>query len=85
MPVEIVLFDPVQSTLTRVPQAPTTDQRSAAQSGRCRVCATRIVVSGAGEVVVKNAILRVDRASGLVTAKCPRCKAWVEVPLRYIG
>jgi hypothetical protein len=52
---------------------------------RCQVCATKIVVPGAEEVVVKNAILRVDRASGRVTAKCPRFKTWVEVPLRYFG
>jgi phage FluMu protein Com len=43
------------------------------------------VVPGPEEVVVKNAILRVERASGRVTAKCPRCKAWVEVPFRYFG
>jgi hypothetical protein len=60
-------------------------QHHPAQGGRCQVCATKIVVAGDGEVVVKNAILRVDRASGRVAAKCPRCKAWVEVPLRYIG
>ena len=52
---------------------------------RCPVCATKIVVAGPTEVVVKNAILRVDRASGHVTAKCPRCKGWVDVPLRYVG
>jgi len=52
---------------------------------RCPVCATKIVVGGPSEVLVKNAILRVDLASGQVAAKCPRCKAWVEVPLRYIG
>jgi len=58
---------------------------SSRAAGRCPTCATKIVVQGEGEVVVKNAILRVDEASGLVTAKCPRCKSWVEVPLRYIG
>ena len=26
-----------------------------------------------------------DGPSGRVTAKCPRCKAWVEVPLKYVG
>jgi len=35
--------------------------------------------------MIRNAILRVDGPSGRVTAKCPRCKAWVEVPLRYTG
>jgi hypothetical protein len=43
------------------------------------------VVVAEGEVVVKNAIVRVERVSGRVSAKCPRCKAWVDVPLRYIG
>ena len=57
----------------------------ASTATRCQVCATKIVVPGADEVVVRNAILRVDRASGQVTAKCPRCKAWVEIPFRYFG
>jgi hypothetical protein len=34
-------------------------------------------------LVVKNAVLRVSRATGQVMAKCPRCKSWVEVPLTY--
>jgi hypothetical protein len=42
-------------------------------------------VDRATEVVIHNAILRVDRVSGLVTAKCRRCKGWVEVPLKYVG
>jgi DNA-directed RNA polymerase subunit RPC12/RpoP len=54
-------------------------------TGRCPVCSSKVVIHGEAEVLVKNAILRVDSASGRVTAKCPRCKAWVEVPLRYIG
>ena len=74
----------MQSTLSRAPVT-SVEQPHPAQGGRCQVCATRIVVAGDGDVVVKNAILRVERASGRVTAKCPRCKAWVEVPLRYIG
>lgn len=62
-----------------------TRELSAFAAIRCQVCATKIVVSGVEDVVVKNAILRVDRASGHVAAKCPRCKTWVDVPLRYIG
>jgi len=62
-----------------------TREAVASPATRCRVCATQIVVTGPSDVVVKNAILRVDRASGHVTAKCPRCKAWVDVPLRYVG
>jgi hypothetical protein len=43
------------------------------------------VIKGADEVVIKNAILRVDGNSGRVAAKCSRCKAWVAVPLMYTG
>ncbi len=50
---------------------------------RCPVCRTKIVVPDPQGVVVKNAILRVSRETGQATAKCPRCKAWMEVPLQY--
>ena len=53
--------------------------------GRCQVCGAKVVVENADEIVIKNAILRVDGASGRVTAKCSRCKAWVVVPLTYTG
>jgi hypothetical protein len=52
---------------------------------RCPACRDKVVVDRASEVVIHNAILRVDRASGHVSAKCRRCKAWVEVPLKYLG
>jgi hypothetical protein len=52
---------------------------------RCPACRDKVVVDRASEVVIHNAILRVDRATGQVTAKCRRCKAWVEVPLKYVG
>ena len=52
---------------------------------RCPACRDKVVVERASEVVIHNAILRIDRASGSVSAKCRRCKAWVEVPLRYLG
>ena len=52
---------------------------------RCPACRDKVVVDRPGEVVIHNAILRVDRPSGRVTAKCRRCKAWVEVPLKYLG
>jgi hypothetical protein len=44
-----------------------------------------MVVHGEREVLVKNAILRVEGSTGRVTAKCSRCKSWVDVPLRYTG
>jgi len=49
------------------------------------VCGAKVVVENSDEIVIKNAILRVDGASGRVTAKCSRCKAWVAVPLTYTG
>ena len=63
---------------------------SASSSGsvalqRCPACRDKVVVERADEVVVHNAILRIDRPSGRVTAKCRRCKAWVEVPLKFLG
>ena len=53
--------------------------------GRCPTCRATLLVRGPEEVVIRNAILKVDAPSGRVTAKCPRCKAWVEVPLKYVG
>ena len=53
--------------------------------GRCQVCGAKVVIKGVDEVVIKNAILRVDASSGRVAAKCSRCKAWVAVPLMYTG
>ena len=52
---------------------------------RCPVCHSKVVVTSADEVVIRNAILRVDRPTGRVSAKCSRCKSWLEVPLRYVG
>ena len=52
---------------------------------RCPACRDKMVVDRRSEVVIHNAILRVDRPTGRVTAKCRRCKAWVEVPMRYLG
>ncbi len=49
---------------------------------RCPVCRTKIIVPDEEGLVVRNAILRVSR-TGHARAKCPRCKAWVEVPLKY--
>ena len=43
-----------------------------------------VVARGEDEVIIRNAILRVEFATGRVVAKCARCKSWVEVPLRYV-
>jgi predicted Zn-ribbon and HTH transcriptional regulator len=50
---------------------------------RCPVCRTKIVEVDGDGFVVRNAILRVGRETGHARAKCPRCKAWVEVPPTY--
>ena len=52
---------------------------------RCPMCRAKVVVKLEGEVVIRNAILKVDAPTGRVSAKCGRCKSWVEVPLRYVG
>ena len=50
---------------------------------RCPGCREKIVIPDGDGVVVRNAILRVSVRTGHATAKCPRCKAWVEVPLTF--
>jgi len=54
-------------------------------SVRCQVCRAKVVVTLQNEVVIHNAIIKVESLTGRVTAKCARCKAWVQVPLRYTG
>ena len=51
----------------------------------CPVCRAKVVVTLQNEVVIHNAIIKVDPPTGRVSAKCARCKAWVQVPLRYTG
>jgi DNA-directed RNA polymerase subunit RPC12/RpoP len=53
------------------------------EAKRCPACRTKIVVWDETGLVVRNAILRIDSETGGASAKCPRCKAWVEVPLTY--
>ena len=52
---------------------------------RCPACRTKVVVRTGAEVVIRNAILKVDAVTERVTVKCPRCKSWLEVPLRFVG
>ena len=77
IPIKIEIISVMQMSLVtaRVPDT----------LGRCHVCGAKVVVKNASEVVIKNAILKVDGASGRVTAKCSHCKAWVAVPLMYTG
>lgn len=53
--------------------------------GRCPVCRAKVVARGPEDVVIHNAILKVESATGRVAAKCARCKAWLQVPLRYVA
>src|SRR5215470_196338 len=55
--------------------------KSAADSAGAGAAAAQ----GQTEVIIRNAILRVESATGRVAAKCARCKSWVEVPLRYVA
>ncbi len=54
-------------------------------SVRCPICRAKVVVTLPNEVVIHNAIIKVEASTGRVTAKCARCKGWVQVPLRYTG
>jgi len=58
---------------------------STVERDRCPICGVTLVLRTAEEVIIRNAIVRADAPTGRVTAKCPRCKGWVDVPLRYIG
>ena len=58
---------------------------STTQEGRCPVCRAKVVARTEEDVIIRNAILRVEGATGRVAAKCARCKSWVEVPLRYVA
>jgi hypothetical protein len=53
--------------------------------GRCPVCRAKVVARGPEDVVIHNAILRVESTTGRVAAKCARCKSWLQVPLRYVA
>jgi len=51
---------------------------------RCPQCRTKIQERDGDYLVVRNAILRVDLRTTLSYAKCPRCKTWNRVSLRYL-
>ena len=53
--------------------------------GRCPVCRSKVIARDEEAVIIHNAILKVEAATGRVAAKCARCKSWVEVPLRYVA
>jgi DNA-directed RNA polymerase subunit RPC12/RpoP len=73
--------------MTTIPHPVSRDPRVCATISleRCPRCREKVLVKLPGEIVIRNAILRVDSPSGDVSLKCPRCRTWVDVPLRYVG
>lgn len=51
---------------------------------RCPQCRTKIQQREGEYLLVRNAILRVDLRTAISYAKCPRCKTWNQVSLRYL-
>lgn len=52
--------------------------------GRCPSCHYQIhVLEGHAFAVIKAAIIKTDLKDRLAYAKCPKCKTWLIVPLRY--
>jgi hypothetical protein len=63
---------------------PATDLKPLLSDGRCAQCLAPIIVTDESQVVlIKAAVLKADLQKRITYAKCPRCKSWVEVPLRY--
>ncbi len=56
----------------------------AVTAARFPVCRGKVVEQLRGEVVIRNAIPKVDAPTGRVSAKRASFQAWVEVPLRYV-
>lgn len=60
------------------------DPKPLSAQGRCPFCRYRIyIVEAEGEVVIKAAIIKAFLKEGTVCGKCPKCKNWLIVPLRY--
>lgn len=52
--------------------------------GRCPSCRYQIhVMEGTAYAVIKTAVIKTEIAPNHVYGKCPKCKAWLIVPLRY--
>ena len=67
----------------QVAEGPALEPALPVEARRCPACRAKIVIPDGDGLVVKNAILRVSVITGRASAKCPRCKTWVEVPLAY--
>jgi hypothetical protein len=60
------------------------DPKELSSQGRCPFCRYRIYIEEAGgAVIIKAAIIKAFLKEGRVCAKCPKCKNWLLVPLRY--
>lgn len=52
--------------------------------GRCPSCHYQIhVLEGNAFAVIKAAVIKTDLKDRVAYAKCPKCKAWLIVPLCY--
>ncbi len=52
--------------------------------GRCPSCHCQIhVLEGNALAVIKAAVIKADLNNLVAYAKCPKCKSWLIVPLRY--
>ena len=52
--------------------------------GRCPSCHCQIhVLEGNAFAVIKAAVIKTDLKDMVAYAKCPKCKVWLMVPLRY--
>lgn len=50
---------------------------------KCPHCREKLQKRDGQYLFLRNAIIKVDLTTAHSYAKCPRCKAWVGVPLRY--
>lgn len=59
--------------------------RPLSSQGRCPFCHYQIhVLEGDAFAVIKAAVIKTDVRDRVAYAKCPKCKAWLIVPLRYV-
>lgn len=60
--------------------------RALLPQGRCPSCRYQIhVLEERAFAVIKTAVIKADLAAGKVYGKCPKCKCWLTVPLRYMN
>ncbi len=50
---------------------------------KCPNCRTKIQKMDGSYLYLRNAIIRIDLKTHCCFAKCPRCKVWIGVPLKY--